>query len=358
MLDAIAVETYSIHNIYNYLTPGYFALAVLIGVATAWGSAIARDAEIAALRPAMRGALVALVIALIPLSLFAKNHARVDRSGDYNAYDFAHQTLDHMPKHAVILTDSWTASPLWYAQMVDGERRDVLVSPIFSVPGEDLVAFARKQQQAGRPVYVAEGLRTPLGDLQQAFSVQPVLTNGIERMLVDVLPKPRYRDPLVMSGTLYRLYETPPDATAASVPTSATRDVRFARGVTLAGFEAESAVVERGTLVRLTYYWRAGAPVGIDLSATTIFLDADGRTPSTNGVPDWSQMRTIGQGVTPTSRWIPGVLTKESYFALVPRSTPPGTYDVRMSVFDSSGDPAAAQADAHTLQTVGTITVR
>ena len=32
VLDAAIVETYSIHNIYNYLTPAYLALAVLIGV--------------------------------------------------------------------------------------------------------------------------------------------------------------------------------------------------------------------------------------------------------------------------------------------------------------------------------------
>src|SRR4051794_1413745 len=36
IIDAIIVETYSIHNIYNYLTPAYLVLCVLIGIAASW----------------------------------------------------------------------------------------------------------------------------------------------------------------------------------------------------------------------------------------------------------------------------------------------------------------------------------
>jgi hypothetical protein len=358
VLDALVVELYSIHNIYNYLTPGYLALCVLLGVGAAWIMGVVRRAHAASVRPWLRAAALAALLGLLPLSLVAKNHTRLDRSADYAAHDFATQTLARLPERAVVLTDTWAASPLWYAQMVEGQRRDILVSPIFSVPGEDVVNFARKQDAAGRPVYVAEGLRTPLDELRQSFAVQPVLTGGIERMLTDVLPRPAYRDDLAMTGTLYRVYDVAPDARAAAVPAGSEQDVAFSQGVTLAGFEADQQTAERGTLARFTYYWRADAPLSADLSSTTLFFDAAGHAASVRGFPDWSQTRQIGEGALTTSAWRVGDLVRESYFVLVPRSIAPGTYQVRVAVFDAHGDPAAAQAASHDLRTVGTITVR
>ena len=204
LLDAAIVETYSIHNIYNYLTPGYFALCVMLGVGAAWTMAAARGSALARsnVRPWLRAAGVGALLLVLPAALLARNYARVDRSGDYSAADFAQVTLDRLPPRAVVLTDTWTASPLWYRQLVQGQRRDVLVSPIFSVPDEDVASFARTQMDAGRSVYVAEGLRTPLAELARAFTIQPVLVGGIEVMLTDSLPEPRYRDDLVPKGSL------------------------------------------------------------------------------------------------------------------------------------------------------------
>jgi hypothetical protein len=358
VLDALVVETYSIHNIYNYLTPAYLALCILIGIGASWIIDVVRRADAASVRPWLRVAAVASLLAFLPLALVAKNYVRVDRSADYSAQDFATQTLAHLPERAVVLTDTWSASPLWYAQMVEGQRRDVLVSPIFSVPGEDVVEFAREQDAAARPVYVAEGLRTPLDELRRSFAVQPVLTDGIERMLTDVLPKPAYRDDLAMTGTLYRLYGAAPDAHAAAVPSGSEQDVEFVQGVTLAGFEADQQTVERGTLARFTYYWRADAPPAVDVSATTLFFAGAGHADSVRGFPDWSQTRQIGEGALTTSEWQPGDLVRESYFALVPRSIAPGVYQVRIAVYDAAGDPDAAQRDSHDLRTVGTVTVR
>ena len=84
-------------------------------------------------RPWLRVALVGTLLALLPSALLVRNMPRVDRSGDYSAADFAQVTLDRLPPRAVVLTDTWSASPLWYRQLVQGQRRDVLVSPIFSV---------------------------------------------------------------------------------------------------------------------------------------------------------------------------------------------------------------------------------
>ncbi len=359
-LDAVVVETYSIHNIYNYLTPGYMALCVLIGVAAAWMAEVTRRAAAARtdVRPWLQAATVAACLSLLPAFLVAKNFNRVNRSGDYAAYDFAQTTLDRLPPRAVVLTDSWSASPLWYLQFVQGQRLDVVVSPIFSVQGEDIVGFARRQMADGRPVYMAEGLRTPRSVLTGDFTVQPVMLNGIEEMLVNTLPKPQYRDDLVATGSLFAVLDKAPESVVASVPAPAARADVFAPGVTLAGFETADAAVARGDVVQLTYYWRADRPLTSDLSAVTLFFDALGKAQSVRGIPVWSQSRELGQGVLQTSKWQPGAIIRESYFALAPRTLAPGDYTIRIAVFDGTASAARAHEDAQHLVTIGHITVR
>lgn len=359
VLDAIVVETYSIHNVYNYLTPGYMALCVLIGVAAAWTGDVVRRAAAGRtdVRPWLQAATLAACLSLLPAFLVAKNYGRVDHSNDYAALDFAQTTLDRLPPRAVVLTDSWAASPLWYLQFVKGQRRDVIVSPIFSVQGEDITTFTRRQMADGRPVYLADGLRTPRGLLAKDFTVQPVMLNGIEEMLVDTLPKPQYRDDLVATGSLYAVLDHAPDSTVAVVPATAARSDAFDQGVTLVGFETADAVVPRGDVVQLTYYWRAARAIDVDLSAVTLFFDSTGEAQHVRGIPVWSQSRELGQGVSQTSAWAPGAIIKESYFALAPRTLEPGDYEIRIAVFDGT-DAVRAHDGAKHLVTIGHITVR
>jgi hypothetical protein len=257
------------------------------------------------------------------------------------------------------LTDSWSAPPLWYVQLVEGDRKDVFVTPIFSSPGEDPVAFARQQLDAGRPVYVAEGLRAPVAALREEFVLQPVLLNSIETMVTDALPKPEYRDALVARGSLYKLLEGVPDAALASVPLEAARDVPFEAGVTLTGFERDADLVDDGSVIRLTYYWRSDRPLAEMPSAVTLFADEDGRIASQDGWPAWQQSRRIAQDVIEAEAWAPGEIISESYFVLVPRGTAAGPYDVRLTVFDGDADPTLAREQATDgLVTVGQIIVR
>jgi hypothetical protein len=367
--NALIVVTYSIHNIYNYLTPGYAVLCVLIGVACARIGAFVRDAgwgdasEPAPFRSsadhARLGFIVSALFLLLPLALVARNYGSVDRSDDYAAYDVARTTMDRLPPRAVVMTDSWTAPPLWYVQLVEGDRRDVFVTPIFSSPGEDPVAFARDQLDGGRPVYVADGLHAPTSALRDEFVLQPVLLNGIETMVTDALPKPEYRDDLVARGTLYKLLESAPTAHVDGVPRAASRDVPFDAQVTLVGFEREGDLVDGGSVIRLTYYWRADRDLEAIPSAVTLFSDSDGHVASNDGWPAWQQSRPIGEGIVDDGEWHAGDVISESYFTLVPRGTPPGTYQVRIAVFDASSDAAHAGAQAEgSLVTIGEITVR
>jgi hypothetical protein len=348
------VLSYSIHNIYNYLTPGYIVIAVLIGIGASalMRSVRAVPGHVLPARPVLRTAAVGLMLMLLPAMLFTQHYAAVDRSDDHSASDFARTTLERLPAAAVVMTDSWTASPLWYAQLVEGQRRDVLVSPIFSVPGADATAFARQQMASGRRVYVADGLRTSVSALEPEFTVQPVLLNGIEMMLTDTLPKPEYRDDLVPFGSLYRVTEAAPDLHVSRVPSAAAREVTFDE-VTLVGFETDVVAVRAGSVAELTYYWRADRALAAMPTAVTTFAAASGDVAERYGRPRWWQSRTIGQGVLDVAAWDRGQIVRESYFTLVPRHTSPGTYDVQLTVFDASSPHAGSAAAV----TVGRFTV-
>lgn len=348
VLDAVVVLSYSIHNVYNYLTPAYAVLAVCIGAGAAWMRMTVRKALSGnlAIAPWVAPFAVYALLLAIPASLLVQNHARVDRSDDYAAHDFARTTLERLPERSVVLTDSWTAPPLWYAQVVEGTRRDVMVSPIFSVRGEDVVAFARAQMADGRPVYVAEGLRVTVGVFEGEFAVQPVVLNGIHTMVTNVLVKPEYRDDMVPLGSLYKLVDAP--VPQAPVPWQA-RDIALGQGTQLMGFAAEGSTVERGAVVRLSYRWRVGDGYAGDLVAVTVFGDGDGDIAQRHGWPVWWQSRPLvapGGGAREV---------EESYFSIVPRSIKPGTYSVRVGLVSADSRGATA---IDTFQTVGTVRVR
>jgi hypothetical protein len=357
--------TYNIHNIYNYFIPAYVMLAVWIGCSAKALFSFAlhlldvRRPQWAESGQYLFSPVMALLLLLLPLSLFARNLPRLDRSDDYSARDFAQTTLTNVKPHATVITDSWAASPLWYVQLVEGYRKDVLVSPLISVPGEDVNAFIADQFADGRPVYVAEGLRGDLEEIRSDYCVQPVLLNSIETMITNVLPKPEYKDDLVPKGSLYRVLEEKPAITVDDVPEDARVSIPFGKTLTLVGFRAEPQPGVRGDVVRLDYYWRLSARTDQEMRATVFFTDENGLLDSRRGFPLWWQGWRLGGGVMSTSEWAPGQVIREEYFVLVPRNVDAGTYNVRLKVqeapLDAMSDPPVGSAhDAHV---VGSVTV-
>ncbi len=342
--------TYRIHNVFNYFIPAYLMMGVWIGYAVEAILSFVRRRisfgafQLSTVRPALRGSLAALVLACLPVVLFARNLPVVDRSEDYSAYDFARTTLERVKPHSTILADSWTASPLWYVQLVEGYRRDVLVSPVFSVPGEDVNAFIARQFDENRPVYVAEGLRGDLNAIRDEYYVQPVLLNSIECMVTNVLPKPEYKDDLVPRGSFYRVLGEEPTLTVSEVPPGARLDVPFGDAVSLVGFSTEPLAGSRGNVLQLSYYWRLDSPTDENLQATVFFTDSDENLELHQGFPLWWQSRELGGGLFPTSQWKANEIVKEEYFVLVPRTVKPGSYYVRMRVYDGTPESATPQA--------------
>ncbi len=357
--------TYRIHNVYNYLIPGYLVLGIWMGCgAKALLSFGLQLSDVRRLRWAQSGQylfspLAAALLLLLPAWLAAHNLSRVDRSNDYSAHDFALTTLDRVKPHATIITDSWTASPLWYEQLVEGYRHDVMVSPLFSVPGEDVNSFIEEQLRQGRPVYVADGLRVDVTAIGKGYCVQPVLLDGIETMVTNVLPKPEYKDDLVRKGSLYRVVKDEPSLTVGAVPDNARTLVSFGGGLDLVGFRAEPAVAQRGDVVRLDYFWRLSAKTDSDLQARLFFTDSDGLVATRHGFPLWWQGWELGGGVKPTSGWEPGRIVKEEYFLLVPRDVAPGAYNLSLKARDASSGLLPESVDgAGDSHSIGSLTVR
>jgi len=362
-LVGVVALSYNIHNIYNYFIPAYLMLAVWMGCAAkalfAFGVQLLdeRRPRWAQSSPYLFSPVTALLLLSLPLWLLAHNLPRVDRSDDYSAYDFARTTLARVKPHATIITDSWSASPLWYVQLVEGYRRDVFVSPLFSVPGEDAIAFIDEQFEAGRPVYVAEGLRGDLDEVRSELYVQPVLLNSIETMISNVLPKPGYKDDLVPKGSFYRVLQERPSLTVDQVPEAARLSVPFGDTLTLVGFQAEPQPGARGDALQLDYYWRLPAKTNEDLQATVFFTDENGLLDSRRGFPLWWQSWELGGGILPTSQWVPGEIVHEQYFVLMPRGIQAGAYNVRMKVQEgppalSADSAAAGTSDAHVVGSV------
>ena len=76
-----------------------------------------------------RGALsVAMVSLAVPVLMLIQNYDDHDRSGRFGVIGLAHNILGSMPRGAILLTDGDNLTfPLWYAQEVEGVRRDVSV---------------------------------------------------------------------------------------------------------------------------------------------------------------------------------------------------------------------------------------
>ena len=73
-------------------------------------------------------ALAALLFALVPGLMLWQNYADHDRSGRYMAPEFAANMLNSTAPNAIIFTNGDNDTfPLWYAQEVEGVRRDVRV---------------------------------------------------------------------------------------------------------------------------------------------------------------------------------------------------------------------------------------
>ena len=329
MLTAYIILTYKIHDIFDYFIPIHLMLGIWLGVgvhqATHWAGSMSErilGVRMRVLTPVVRRyALYTLVLAL-PLGLFLNNFHRLDRSQDYEAYDFAVNAMSMMPQNAVVVADWWTYHPLFYQQVANGVRRDLGLTEILSTTDFDSVSLVKLMLNEGEIVYVAEGVTADSIELSREFTLLPVALQAITSPLTRSLPLPEHKDLLVAKRSLYRVLKEKPPLQSGEVPQGSEREITFGGTITLQGLVIREAEVERGGAFATDYYWRLDRDTEEVLHVRVGFVDGQGRAQLKQGFPLWFQAFQIGGGIHPTSEWAPGQTARESYQTLVP---PPAT---------------------------------
>ena len=263
-----------------------------LGVWSGMGIALGWRALAARLRHprALALALPVLAIALIPLAL---NFRTASRAGQTFTRDFARDLLDSVAPNGVLITNGDNDTfPLWYAQEVEGHRRDVVVI-VASYLGTDWfpwqlmrrgIAVAATPQEADA---VPQFMRLDTPQSFEAGAIRTTIPAGylsrdqlfVLRIIHDVLPhRPVYfsnssyphalgLDPyLVVEGLAVHLMPSAVAQSEAVVRTGAGM-VDVARSLALwrrtfrgrAAFEAQGAWIDPASLVMPAQYVLAGS---------------------------------------------------------------------------------------------------
>ncbi len=95
------------------------------------------------------------------------------------------------------------------------------------------------------------------------------------------------------------------------------------------GYSLESAQVEPGGLLRLTFYWRARQRMTISYTVFTHLLGKDGDI--------WGQRDNIPvKGTYPTTGWVEGEVITDEYELPVKSDAPPGEYQIEVGMYDAT----------------------
>lgn len=100
-------------------------------------------------------------------------------------------------------------------------------------------------------------------------------------------------------------------------------------GVEFLGYDLSTAPVKPGDSIFVTLYWRAKGTMSAGYSVFTHLISQDNRV--------WGQRdRLPGDGVRPTTSWVPGEVLKDRYRIPVAADAPPGTYAIELGMYDSN----------------------
>lgn len=241
---------------------------------------------------------IALILALIPVSLFRSNYMpfrRLHLNGD--TLDIWRQELKHgragerlglalkaVGSNAIIVCDWEQATVFWYMQQVEGLRKDVLIK----YPIESLEEMAEKARKEGRPLYLAR-----------------------------TLPGIAERWHPVNAGPLIWLRSEP----FYEVP-QGVKEVKanFDNQIELVGFVYGEASFKAGSVIPVTIYWRALADLQADYSISLRLFNEAGQE-----IFKVDSLHPV-LGTYPTSKWREGEVVSDYYEIPLPHSLPAGRY--------------------------------
>jgi hypothetical protein len=263
---------YNIGDVHVLYTPSFIVFSLWVALGMIWVLEFAR-ARLSGLSPLLiRSAIWGLVglLALLPASSLWRNYAGVDKSGDYQAREWAQSILDQpIPQGAILVSnDRNEITPLLYLQYVEGVRPDLLSMFPLMLPGEEYSNVVR----------VIDG----------------VLNVGRPLILIKSMPGLEIKYQLEPVGTLVEV--TGP---ASSGPPEHHTDLTLAGKLTLIGYGLEPEHPSPGEELLVSLFWRAEQGLGKDYHTYVHLLDEHGQ------VVAQSDHRP-GEDYYPSSLWQPG----------------------------------------------------
>jgi hypothetical protein len=125
------------------------------------------------------------------------------------------------------------------------------------------------------------------------------------------------------------------------IPALQPRDISYQGGLRWLGFNRAAAEpVAPGQAARFDLFWTATAPPAANYQTTLHLVDEEGQLWSDK---DTARPRDL-RPAPPTSLWTPGQFALDSHLLAPLPGTPPGSYDVRLLLFDQQTlQPAGAQ---------------
>jgi len=223
--------------------------------------------------------------------------------------------------------------------------------------GDDVLVGLYWQNTTAASLSVA--LRDAAGQERgrQALTVPAGASRALLRFPVTTDFKPGvYQIALVMGDSAIPVAQAeiaPTGGAAATtgLPLFTPREVRFANGIKLVGYDLPSKTLHPGDNVQLTLYWQADQPVAQRYKAFVHLLGAQWNPRSHNTL--WGQRdQEPANGALPTTAWGPGSVIEDAYLFRVAADAPPGKYQIEIGLYHpTTGErlqvqmPAGSAAD-------------
>lgn len=251
LVHVIFFTQYRVFDLDVFFIPAHFLFALFLGIGLAWLliqffaklSTSPRSAQIAL------ASAVALILAGLPVWQARARWSESDRSQDVAINDFYLNAFDMLPKDSILLGRGGVFGyDMFYWRLVYNLRPDVLMP---NLP-EERVSPA---EAAGRPVYTTMPLDAARGGRESvppgyaspnAWSTPVLLGNSTAGV------NGFGRQPLI----LYAVTDNPPDLFISHAAPAQSVDVQLA-GLTLLGFDVDTAQAHPGGRLHLTLYWQS-----------------------------------------------------------------------------------------------------
>lgn len=157
----------------------FYAFCIWIGFGVA---AVAKGLrEYVKLSPVVAGTIATILCLFIPFQMGAENWDDHDRSGRYVCRDFGSNYLESCEPNAVIFTNGDNDTfPLWYAQEVEGIRRDVRVCNTSYLQTDWYINQMKKQAYESAPLPISWQAEDYVQGTRDAAYVFPLTEKSID----------------------------------------------------------------------------------------------------------------------------------------------------------------------------------